>query len=295
MFYFCAFGEFFYEGRVIELIAVKCINNNTVICTDSRGCELIAMGRGIGFGSMPKEISLESIDRTFYNVDPQYTKFLPSLPYEILEFAARLIEIAKNELSYELSPNLVIAMADHINFAIERAKSNLRIKMPTSYDVKMSFPKEYQIGEYAVKKIRNEFKVYLPEEEIVGIAMGILNGRKEPGNEDRHEVVESEELLEEITEIVEDGIHSIIDRESFSYSRFATHMLYLFQRMKTGNTIQSDNFKIYENLKEEFPEIALYAEEISRHISKKWKCNVSEEEKLYIMLHVNRICTKEGV
>ena len=277
------------------MLAIRSINNNTVICKDSNGQELIAMGKGIGFGSMPKEIPLKQIERTFYDVDSQYKKFLPDLPTEVLEFSAKLIEIAMNELPYELSPNLVIALADHINFAIERARKNIRVKMPTVYDVRMSFPLEYRIGEYAVKKIKKEFKVYLPEEEIVGIAMGLLNGRKESGSEESQKVSENDEMLDDITEIVENKLHSMIDRESFSYSRFATHMLYLFQRIQSGNTIQSDNLQLYSNLREEFPDVAEYADDIADHIAKKWSCEVSEEEKMYIMLHVNRIYTKEGV
>lgn len=277
------------------MFAIRSINNNTVICKDSRGQELIAMGKGIGFDSMPKEIPLNKIERTFYDIEPQYMEFLPCLPYNIMEFTAKLLEIARNELAYELSPNLVIAMADHINFAIERAQKNIRVKMPSAYDVKLNFPKEYRIGEYAVKKIRKEFKVYLPEEEIVGIAMGLLNGKKESVAGESKTVSESDEMLEDITEIVEDRINSMIDRDSFSYSRFATHMLYLFQRLQRGNELHSDNLQIYCDLRKEFPEIAEYADEIAEHIVKKWNCNVSEEEKLYIMLHVNRICTKEGV
>lgn len=289
------FEEFFVLKEEIRLLAIRSINNNTVICKDSKGVELIAMGKGIGFGTMPKEIPLEKIERTFYDVDAQYQKFLPDLPSKVLEFSARIIEIAYHELPYELSPNLVIALADHINFALERAKKNIRVKMPTLYDVKLSFPNEYRIGEYAVKKIRKEFKTYLPEEEIVGIAMGILNGRKTPEKEESEKVIENEEMLEDITEIIERKSKRMIDRESFSYSRFATHMLYLFQRIQSGNTIQSENLQIYHNLRQEFPEIADDADEIAENISQKWKCTVSEEEKLYIMLHVNRICTKEGV
>lgn len=277
------------------MFAIRSINNNTVICKDSRGMELIAMGKGIGFDSMPKEIPLSKIDRTFYDIDKQYIEFLPYLPYNIMEFSAKLVKIASNELTYELSPNLVIAMADHINFAIERAQKNIRVKMPASYDVKLSFPKEYRIGEYAVKKIRKEFKVYLPEEEIVGIAMGLLNGRKEPEKGESKTVLDNDEILEDITEIIENRINSMIDRDSFSYSRFATHMLYLFQRLQHENAVQSDNLQIYYNFRKEFPEVAEYADDIAAHIVKKWNCSVSEEEKLYIMLHVNRIRTKEGV
>ena len=125
--------------------------------------------------------------------------------------------------------------------------------------------------------------------------MGFLNGKKESTNEEAQKVVENEEMLDDITEIVEKIFHNIVDRESFSYSRFATHMLYLFQRIHNGNTLQSDNESLYQEIVEEFPKLSECADMISTHMEEKWKCTISEEERLYIMLHVNRICAKEGV
>ena len=50
-----------------------------------------------------------------------------------------------------------------------------------------------------------------------------------------------------------------------------------------------------EDLREEFPEIAACVEKIAEHIEKTWSCTLSEEEKLYLILHVNRILAKEGL
>ena len=38
------------------MLAIRSINNNTVVCKDSIGQEIIAMGKGIGFGKLPREI-----------------------------------------------------------------------------------------------------------------------------------------------------------------------------------------------------------------------------------------------
>lgn len=277
------------------MLAVRSINNNTVICKDSTGQELVAMGKGIGFGALPKEIPLSQIERTFYDISSSYQSLLRELPPEVLDFTGKIVEIVRNELPYELSPNLVATLADHINFAIERARKNIRVKMPVAYDIKQSFPMEYRIGAYTVQRIRKEFKVGLPEDEAVGIAMGLLNSKITEAPGSRTETARDEEMLEEITEMIETAFHIILNRESFNYSRYATHLQYLFQRIHSGTAINSDNLQIYASLREEFPDISACADQIVRHISEKWKCELSEEEKLYLMLHINRICTKEGV
>lgn len=103
------------------------------------------------------------------------------------------------------------------------------------------------------------------------------------------------EMLEEITEIVEGDFHQIIDRDSFNYSRYATHVQYLFKRIRTQTAIDSENIRMYKSLREEFPEIADCVSHISDHIKEKWGYELSEEEQFYLMLHVNRICVKEGL
>ena len=99
----------------------------------------------------------------------------------------------------------------------------------------------------------------------------------------------------DVTEIVENELHILVERSGFNYSRYATHMQYLFQRIHTGLAIRSDNLQLYTSLREEFPEIAACVEKIAQHIEREWHSALTEEEKLYLILHVNRICIKEGM
>lgn len=101
--------------------AIKRINNNAAICVDGSGRQLIALGRGVGFGDMPREVSLKDVKRTFYGVDPKYLSFIDEVDPDILEFSAQFADIVTQQLSYELSSNLPITLADHIQFAIKRA------------------------------------------------------------------------------------------------------------------------------------------------------------------------------
>ncbi|HJB58392.1 MAG TPA: PRD domain-containing protein [Candidatus Faecalibacterium faecipullorum] len=273
------------------------INNNAVICLDSTGQEMIAMGKGIGFGTLPREIPLAQVERTFYNVDERYLGVLRDLPPDVLDFSARLLDIARNELPYTLSPNAILTLADHIAFTIERARRNIRVKMPLAYDVEQLYPAEYRIGQYAVKRIQKEFQVGLPGAEAVGIAINLLNARVDGDSapDAAGAGCTDSEMLEDITEMVENHFNLIVQRDSFNYSRYATHMQYLFGRIHTSKTIASGNSQMYDSIRAEFPDVAACAEEIAAHIQRKWGCALPEEEKLYLILHINRICIKEGL
>ncbi|MGN0974935.1 MAG: CAT RNA binding domain-containing protein [Gemmiger sp.] len=59
---------------------VKKLNNNVALAQDRAGRELIVFGKGVGFPTMPYELEdLSRIQRTFYNVQPQYMALLNDL------------------------------------------------------------------------------------------------------------------------------------------------------------------------------------------------------------------------
>lgn len=274
--------------------AIRKLNNNAVVCLDSSGREMIALGRGLGFGTIPREISLVEVERTFYNIDENDQNLVQGLPTEVVAFTAKFLDIAANELPYALRPNATLLLADHIVFAIKRTREKMRVRMPLAYDVQQIYPIEYGLGEYAVNRIRRDLKVYLPDDEATGIALNLVNAKADSKqNLDESVTSEFAEMLEDITEIVESEFHIVVDRNSFSFTRYATHLQYLFQRIHQSKTIDSENIRLYKDLHKEFPEISVCVDKIAAHIEKAWACKISEEEKLYLILHVNRIRAKE--
>lgn len=273
--------------------AIRKINNNVVVCIDSSGKELVAMGKGIGFEKTPREISLSEIERTFYELDESHIAVMQDLPVDVINFSAKFIDIAKNELDYSLSPNVTLSLADHVAFAIERCRKNIKVQMPLAYDIAQMYPKEYKLARAAVKRLSHEYLIYVPETEAVGIAMILINGKLQGNTLIVHESFES--ITEEITEVIEEQLRIYIERDTFNYSRFATHLQYLFNRLDSNTEIVSDNREMSEQLAKEFPRIAQCVDRIALLIERKWKKKLSDEEKLYLLLHVNRICVKEGL
>ena len=130
---------------------IKKLNNNFAICVDGDGEEFIAYGKGIGFPKIPYELTDPTlIDRRFYDVDQQYLALFNELPEKVLHFTVKLVDIAKNELDYELNPNIVLTLADHINFCIQRAKQHIYVQMPLIYEVEQQYPQEGKLGRYAL-------------------------------------------------------------------------------------------------------------------------------------------------
>lgn len=70
-------------------------------------------------------------------------------------------------------------------------------------------------------------------------------------------------------------------------------MKYLLDRICSKQYIDTDNITLYQNLKEEFADISQCVDSIIEYLNRKLNCEVTEEEKMYLILHVNRICSKE--
>ena len=65
--------------------AIQRINHNAAICEDGAGRQLIALGRGIGFGDMPHEVDLDVITRTFYGIDKDIAKLADILGHSSID------------------------------------------------------------------------------------------------------------------------------------------------------------------------------------------------------------------
>ena len=278
---------------------IKKLNNNFAICVDGEGKELIAAGKGIGFPKTPYELEdLNLITRTFYDIDQKYIGLFSEIPETVIHFTAKLVDIARNELKYELNPNLVVTMSDHISFCIQRAKKEIYVQMPLIYEVEQTFPAEAKIGRYAVKQISGRFHVRINQNEASGIEMNFVNARY--NSKSRTDVTEElqsqyDDILEDTISIVEDEMGILIERNSFNFARYSSHLMYLLKRIAGHQTLDSDNGIMYKSMREEFPEIAACVELIDRYFHRKLRIDLSEEEKLYLILHINRICTREGL
>lgn len=73
-----------------------------------------------------------------------------------------------------------------------------------------------------------------------------------------------------------------IDKESFNYSRFVSHVEYLFKRLNSNNLISSENQKIYDSLKDKLQKTSNCVEHISDYIDKMEGTSLSQEKKLYL-------------
>ena len=274
--------------------AIKKINTNTAVCLDSQNHELIAVGRGIGFHAMPYEITdLTIIQRTFYNVDSTYVGMASEIPDDILETAAQIVDMVRLKVDDPINSNLVFTLADHIKFAIERRNKGMVITAPMQYDIQQLYADEYNLGLHALQIVNQNLQVRLPSEEATNLALHFINAKAMTAKEIKNE--ENGDIISDITDIVSGYFEIYIDKHSFNYSRFVTHLQYLLKRQDQGVFIKSENKKLYKYLVQEFPKTNECVEQIANFLKEHMGFELEKEEKLYLIIHVNRLCSREGL
>lgn len=240
------------------------LNNNVVLCEDGNSAQVIALGRGIGFVGIGKDIELSRIQRTFYDIGPQNLVFLQGLDPELLSFSSQIADLAADILPYRLSTNFAFILAGHLAFAMKRTREGMHISMPLSFDIEQHYPVEYRLGKVVRNGLSKTFDVLLPMPEISRIAICFVNNAT--------------------------SCHD--SNSSFNYSRLATHLQYLYDRMIEGTPLQSANAALYDVLAKEFPQSSSCADEISRLYERATAQRITAEEKAYLILHINRVCEK---
>lgn len=270
---------------------IKNINNNVSICITSAGAEVVAFGKGIGFKKPPYEVKLAEIERTFYDVDEMYISMINDIPESVLNISAQIVDYAKNTLEYPISSNMVFILADHINYAVQRTRDNIMLHLPILYDVEHLFEKEMKIGKAALKLIQARMGVHLPKEEAACMALHFIKMDGTKGG--REDVDYDEEVIREVTKIIESFFHIHIDREGFNYSRYAMHIRYLIRRGKKNELVESENTDLFDSLSQSLPEIKDCVMQINDYLEKKLNCKLTNEEQMYLILHTSRLCSRE--
>ena len=271
---------------------IKKINNNYAVARDSSGQIVIVAGSGLGFGKFPYELTdLTKVERTYYNIDNKFINLISEIPDAIIKCSTKIVDYAQANLSIKLNPNLVFTLADHINFATKRIKEGLSIDYGITYEMNYLHPEEFHISKEAVKLIKKMTGVTFPKEETAIIAMHILEA--EHFKEQEQKSVRISQIIDDLADIIRKKMNVVIDEDDFNYFRFATHVQYLISRQHEKMEISSDNKALFESMKSSYPDVYECVLQIEAYFKENQNWTISDEEKMYLIIHINRICSKE--
>lgn len=270
----------------------KILNNNVVIVIDDDHNEAIVMGRGLGFQKKKGDIvDAKLIEKRFSpdltdNISQRMIDLLSEIPTEVITTAEIIINYAKTELNSTLQNSIYIALIDHINFAIERHKQGFDLPNNLLWEIKQFYPAEYKIGCYAVEKITQRLGVNLPEDEVGFIAFHFVNAQL---NDTMTTIYSMTKIMREILNIVKYHFKFEYDENSYAYQRIITHLKFFAQRILNNNFITSKDQALFSLVKQQYPETFKCVEKINTHLTQYYTHPLTDEEQLYLIIHIERL------
>ena len=278
------------RGIVVYKIK-KVVNNNIVCAIDEKNEEVILRGLGIGFSKKANEYVPEELIEKVYRMDGaksmnKLQELLEEIPTEYVAVCTDIIDHAKEVLNRRLNNNIYITLTDHISFAIARQKEKMEYKNAMLSEIKCFYPQEYQLGVEALSIIKERLGVQLSIDEAGFIALHIVNAELDTN---MSSMVQITELIQKILEIVSDYYGMEFDEDSLHYSRFITHLKFFGQRLFKKKETKSDDIVFQEMIKKQYPNDYQCAELIRAHIEERYHRKITEEEMMFLTVHLRRI------
>jgi beta-glucoside operon transcriptional antiterminator len=270
----------------------KVLNNSLVLAKDNTGNELILMGKGIGHNhTVGDELKKEEIQKVFVLHDEIMKKSIVELASEIDEayfnIAQMVIDYAITKYNMKLMNHIYLALTDHISFAVKRFRSDIVIENHYLSDLKAFSPNEYDVGVYALKIIKENLNLELPQEEAGNIAGHFINAQQDNPYSEKNRRVSK--IVKDILHIVHYHFAIIYNEESFHYKRFVMHLKAFAQRFldKQPNKEQVDF--IYEQVRNNCKAEYDCVKKIRTYIYNEYARELPTQEELYLMIHIHKI------
>ncbi|MBQ0035394.1 MAG: PRD domain-containing protein [Firmicutes bacterium] len=270
---------------MMQLKIVKILNNSTVL-VDDNGKQKICMGNGIGFSKKPGDlINNDNIEKIFESTDNVFIKKMTESVKKINEkyyyVVDKIIEYANKTLDQKMPDFMYITLADHLFFAKERFEKGIVVPCPMKTEIKILYKKEFLVASKAVEIANKELGTNFDDNESGLIAMHIMNVTMNSDNSNHSFLIS---VVSEIVEIISNYFDIELDENSLAYARLITHLHFLSLRMFNNDTnpLHTPIFSLDSSL----VKARCCADEVSKYLKNNYNYKLSNNELLYLALHI---------
>ncbi|MDR2194860.1 MAG: PRD domain-containing protein [Treponema sp.] len=279
------------------IVIRKC--NNNIIFAEDRGRQVIALGKGLGFNRRSgDEVDMRFVEKVFVpqeSVQLNYiSEILADLPYEYVILASKIVDMGKARLGQALNQSIVIALADHLTFAIKRYNEHLDIQMPLVWDIKHIYPLEFAVGKEALDIIRKETGIVFPLAEAAAITLHFINAESEFA--DMPNTIKMANIIQKSVGIVESYYKTMFDENTFDFSGFVTllrNMVLRFMYPRKEKQVEEDTV-LYELLHKRYSYALACAEKVAVFIESEQGWQLTRNDVSFLTLYIDRITVHNG-
>ncbi|KOP71247.1 PRD domain-containing protein [Cytobacillus solani] len=265
----------------------KVLNNNAVIVLDD-GKEKVAVGAGIAFNKKRNDIvNVNKIEKIFVmRENDKLEQLLSRIPEEHFTISEEIITYAERHMGTKLNEHIHIVLTDHLSFAIERSRDGIEINNKLLHEIKILYQKEFEIGLWALKHIKEVCQVDMPIDEAAFIALHLHTMKPHGG--DLHQTVRQTAIIRDMVQSIKNHLSIAVEENDISYHRLITHLRFTLTRLSQYAPHSMDEEMIVM-IQKKFPVSYNYAKEIAKDLLNLHGINLPDQELGYITLHIERL------
>lgn len=266
---------------------IKRVFNNNAISAYRDDDEVVIFGKGIGFHKKHGDrVDADRIEKVFVTTKKQNAYFeslLQEIPTAYVDMTCRAIKQAEEDLSAEFGSSTFIAVLDHINFALNRARKGRFLTNPLLWEIRSTYSAEYATALKTLDIIEEETGVSLPPDEAGTIAIHYFNAQ----DPKRHikTTYKAAELIGKVVGIIQKDLGVEFDREGIGFNRLMTHLRFFVLGILSDERHPStlhDSF-MFDMVKGQYPEIYACVLNIRALVEGELHQEVGDEELLYLI------------
>ncbi len=276
---------------------LRVFNNNVVLARDDGGRDVILTGRGLGYQARPgRDVDAAAVQRTFVPTDgrdPDHlAELLAGIPPEHIQLVGETLTEVGLDDSVLLNPALVIALADHVSFAVRRLEHGLDIEYPLLAEVKNLYGREYGQAVALLAAVNARLEQKLPDAEAVALALHLVNAGFATG--DLSYTYTMTAVISQLIEVIGQTFDVHLDEGSVSVGRFITHLRYLFVRIQQHKQLVDQPSLISTAIQQSFPRASQCADRLSGILELRLGAPLTADEISYLALHVARVTADQN-
>lgn len=276
----------------MKLKIIKIFNNNSIAALSDELGDIILTGSGIGFQKKIGDLVDESrIEKTYIfkeKGEKRIRRGINDIEPIYYEITSLLVSKATEELETQFYGEIFLAISDHIAFAIKRKKENIDLPNVVLSETKALYKKEYQLGLWIIKVIKEKIGIQLEDAEAGYIALHLVNFSTKNNSQNTSKIVN---FVKDVFDVIEKTMHIKLELDSIDYARLSTHLKFLAERVfrnDVENTIDTTE-NIRDMLKENI-RLSLCINRIKKLIYEKYHYTLTPDEQTYLCIHIKKNC-----
>ena len=155
------------------------------------------------------------------------------------------------------------------------------------WEIKKFYNHEFLVGKEALSIIKNKLGVELPEDEAGFIALHLVNALMDDISMEK--TTNMTKMIEKIVNIIKYHFNLELDEYSIHYERFITHLKFFAQRIFSETIILDEDTEFIEVLKKQYKREYECTLKVRDFIKQEYKCELTENEMIYLTIHIKRI------